>query len=76
VSRPYQACAPDVNRLIERSREEEKDREGGGASKKGRKTEGARGRGINSYLGLAYQVSPSNQVYPDSCLQNFLDSRF
>lgn len=42
VSRPYQACAPDANRLIERSREEEKEKEEEGASKKGRKTEGAR----------------------------------
>lgn len=25
VSRPYQACAPDANRLIERSRGREKD---------------------------------------------------
>lgn len=50
VSRPYQACAPDANRLIERSREEKKEREEEGTSKKGRKTEGARGRGI----GLAW----------------------
>lgn len=70
VSRPYQACAPDANRLIERSREEKKERERErrrGSKQEDRKEGVRKGNQFLAWANLP-SVSPSNQVYPDSCL--------